>query len=371
MIDLKNRGMPSGEMHPERQWMDNWCQSWKNVSLGMTFSGRFVYHFIDFAAAQGVDRTSLLAHCSVPVEVLLREDYRVSAEVYNRVSERAVSLTGDAYFGLHLGEYLNLSAAGLISQITQTCRTIREALEYCCSFAALGCRALPMVLEERTADYRLRLIPDPLWWEASPVAVRQTVDGLVAFTLREFHTLTHQKYFPLDVHYPGPAPAGAEEYLRVFNCPVRFEQADFAIFFDKVQIELPELTSYYDLLRVLVAHAEEKVRQVESERGYHGIVRKSILHLVQPQFPSLAQVAANLNVSIRTLQRRLRAEGHTYQQILDELRREFALQYLKKPELSIKEIANLLSYADASAFIRSFRRWTQQSPRQYRSGHSG
>ena len=90
----------------------------------------------------------------------------------------AVSLTGDAYFGLHLGEYLNLSAAGLISQITQTCRTIREALEYCCSFAALGCRALPMVLEERTADYRLRLIPDPLWWEASPVAVRQTVAGL-------------------------------------------------------------------------------------------------------------------------------------------------------------------------------------------------
>ncbi len=336
----------------------------------MTFSGRFLYDMIDFASFQGLDRAALLDICGLPVEELYKEDCRVTAEVYNRVVETCIKWSGNEYFGLHLGEFLNLSAAGLISQITQTSRTVKEALEFCCEFASLGCRALPMELEERENDYRLSFTPDELWWQDSPVAVRQTVDGMVAFALREFHTLTRQLYFPVDIHYFGPAPSGAEEYQRVFNCPVRFEQEGFAVFFEKAQIELPILTSNYDLLRVLVAHAEEKVRQIQQDEGYYGIVRKSILHLVKPEFPSVQQVAANLNISTRTLQRRLQQEGHTYQQILDNLRREFAMKYLKNPDLSIKEIAYLLSYADATTFIRSFRRWTNQSPQQYREVHN-
>ncbi len=336
----------------------------------MTFSGRFILNMIDFAMQQGVDRNLLVQMTGYSEAELCEESCRVEEAKYNAIAEQIVALSGDAFWGLHLGEYLNLSAAGLISQITQTSRTVKEALDYCCEFASLGCRALPMELVEKDAHFKLSLIPDPVWLQHSPVAVRHTIDGVVAFTLREFQTLTRQSYFPLAIHYALPAPANAKEYFRVFNCSVNFDQTEFALFFDKAQIKLPILTSDYDLLRVLVAHANEKLGQIEQREGFYGVVKKSIVNLVKPEFPSIHQVAANLNISVRTLQRKLKGEGFTYQKIMEDFRKDFALSYLKNPTLSIKEIAYLLSYADATAFIRSFKRWLGQSPQQYRSAQN-
>lgn len=334
----------------------------------MTFSGRFLLNIIEFAVLQGADREALLLLSEHTPEQLCEEDRRVSSEIYNRLIEQAEVLTGDALIGLHMGEQLNLTAAGLISQITQTSSTVREALEYCCTFASLGCRALALSLEEEQNHFKLRLHPDPLWLQQSPRGVRQTIDGYIAFTLREFHTLTRQKYFPLAIHYAAAPEQGAEEYFRVFNCDIRYHQQEYAIFFDKAQVNLPVITSDYDLLRVLVMHANQKVAAIQQNQGFYASVKQSIVKMVKPEFPTLQQVAANLNVSARTLQRKLKEEGHTFKNILEELRKDFALSYLKDPSLSINEIAYLLSYADATAFIRSFKRWTGQSPRQYRLG---
>lgn len=332
----------------------------------MTFSGRFVLNIIEFAAMGGANRQKMLELSGFSAEELCDEELRVSAEVYNSIIEKAEEATGDKRIGLHLGEQLNLSAAGLISQITQTSRTVKEALEYCCEFAGLGCRALSLKLIEEKEHFKLQLTPDPFWLKNSPKSVMHTIDGYIAFSLREFHTLTRQKYFPLAIHYALPKGEGAEECFRVFNCDVQFNQAEYAIFFDKSQINLPVVTSDFDLLRVLVNHATTKLASIQQQQGFYSTVKKSILNLVKPDFPSVAQVAANLNVSVRTLQRKLKEEGFTYKTLLEDLKKEFALGYLKDPKLSIKEIAYLLSYADSTAFIRSFKRWTGKSPQQYR-----
>jgi len=116
-----------------------------------------------------------------------------------------------------------------------------------------------------------------------------------------------------------------------------------------------------------VQHAREKLATLNLEVGFATIVKQSIINLVKPQFPTIDQVAANLNLSVRTLQRRLKEEGLTYKTVLDELRKQFALDYIKNKALSIKEIAYLLDYAEPSSFIRSFKRWTGVSPNNYRN----
>ncbi len=332
----------------------------------MTFNGRFVLTMIEFAAMQGANRSELLELTQQKAEVLIQEECKVEEGIYNKVAERIEEMTGDSFFGLHLGEQLNLSAAGLISQISQTSATVKEALELCCEFASLGCRALPMTLSEEKDNYKLSFRPDPIWFQNSPVSVRHTLDGYVAFSLRQFHTLTRQKYFPLAIHYVGPRVKGAEEYFRVFNCEVLFQQKEYALIFEKAQIHLPIVTSDYSLLRVLVAHANEKMNTIQAEAGFYATVKKSIVNLIKPGFPSIQQVAANLNISVRTLQRKLQSEGHTYKKLMEDLRKDFAMSYLKDPNLNISEVAYLLSYSDATAFIRSFRRWTGHSPKQYR-----
>jgi len=336
------------------------------IFVSMTFSGRFLLNIIHFANRQGVPIADLLQLSGMSADELCREEKRVSAEVYNSVLTTAMNHSGDPYFGLHLGESLNLTAAGLIAQISQTSRTIKEALYYCCEFASLGCQALPLTLEEKRDHIALVMTPDPMWEKKVPQVVRHTVEGTLTFFIREFQTLTHQKQRPIAIHLPYQSPNDQQEYERVWNCPIQFGQTQISILLDKQQVAAPIITSDFNLLRILVQLAEERVGTIAQQQGYFELVRKSMLYLIKPEFPTIEQVAANLNVSTRTLQRKLKEEGHTYTQLLEELRKDFAFQYLKKPELSINEVAHLLSYSDPSSFIRSFKRWTGKTPKSWR-----
>jgi len=333
----------------------------------MHFNGRFVINLAEFAARQGGNMSELVALSGKSAKELAREECFVEPEAYNKFLEAAVKSTGDSFLGLHAGESLSLSAAGLIAQITQTSETVKQALEYCCEFANLGCSALPMELKKEVDHYKVTLTPNELWKQQSGLAVRHTAEGALAFTVREFQSLTLKKHRPLKVQLSWPKPHDISEYERIFECPVEFEQDEIAILLREQDVEEKVITSDYNLLRILVAHAEEKSARIEQKQGFASLVKQSVVRLVKPEFPTIEQVAGHLNLSLRTLQRRLKEEGFTYKQLIDELKKEFALGYLKRPDLSINDIAYLLSYADTSAFIRSFKRWTNQTPAEYRS----
>lgn len=332
----------------------------------MAFNGRFVLNTADFAGKQGADTAALIQASGQSAAMLASADCTVAREAYSKVVELAVDMTGDQCLGLHLGEGLGLSAAGLIGQITQTSSTVREALEYCCEFANLGCSELPMQLSRSGTYYKISLKRNSLWEQQSPIACRHTAEGVLAFTLRECEALTRSAHSPVAVHLPWENAAYEQEYQRVFGAPVRFQQGEFAILLHPNQVEAPIMTADYQLLRLLVAHAQEKSAQWQQQHGFSSIVRQSMIQLVRPEFPTIEQVAQHLNLSLRTLQRRLSAEGLTYKQLLEEVRKDFALSYLRKPELSVSEVAYLLGYADTSAFSRAFKRWLHISPQQWR-----
>ncbi len=333
----------------------------------MHFNGRFVLSMIDFAGQLGADSKALIGLTGLTMEELSQEDCRFGQDIYNAVIESAMEKTGDPLFGLHGGEHLNLAAAGLINQIAQTSATVRQALEYCCEFANLGCSALPTELHRMGTDYKLTLRPVKEWADQSKVSVEQTVYGYLAFTVREFQSITRNTHVPKEVWLTCEAPPEPADVERVVGCAVRFEREENAIIFDEKHIESPVVTSDFALLRILVSHAEEKERSLRNELGFYSQVKRAVVNLVKPEFPSIEQIAAHLNMSVRTFQRKLKEDGHTYKQLIDELRKEFAMNYLKKDELSISEVAYLLDYADASAFVRSFKRWTQMTPVQFRA----
>lgn len=331
----------------------------------MTFAGRFVLNIIQFAAQQGADYKALLQHSGYSAEELCNEEFRVEAEVYDSVINATLDATQDNLLGLHLGEHLSLSAAGLIYQIVQTSSTVEQALQYCCDFANLGCRALPLSMRISGDEMKVELIPDPIWYASSPDSVHHTADGILAFTLREFQNLTFQKQRPTAVHIPYGAKEHRAEYERVFKCPVHFD-GTISMKFKLQDVQQPVVTSDYRLLQVLVQHAEEKLAAIESDSGFTTVVKRSIMNMVKPKFPTIEEVAASLNLSVRSFQRKLSEYGKTYKALLDEVRLDLAKSYLRKPDLSISEIAFLLDYSEPSAFVRSFKRWTGQTPSHFR-----
>jgi AraC-like DNA-binding protein len=333
----------------------------------MAFNGRFILNMAHFAARLGANFQELVNMSGYSEEELGKESTRVADQVYNKVLERAVAATNDPYFGLRLSQSQSISAAGLIAQISQTSETVKQALEYCCHFANLGCSALPMHLSEEKDHYKVRLTPNPVWVQQSDIAFRHTAEGVMAFSLREFHSLTHEQYHPIEIHFTWPAPTDLSVYKEVYQCPLLFNQKELAILLRKEHVEQKVITADYELLRILVMHAEEKSRKLDKDHRFSAIVKQSVIQLVKPEFPKIEKVALHLNISPRTLQRRLKAEGQTYQSLTDELKKEFAISYLQRQELSISEIAYLLNYADNSTFTRSFKRWTGQSPQAYRT----
>jgi AraC-like DNA-binding protein len=345
------------------------CAKAKNVYFyAMPFNGRFVANIIAFAAQQGADAPALTALTGLSFEVLGEEGRKLSNEAYNQVLEAAVGMTKDACLGLHAGEYLNLSAAGLVLQIMQASATLRQALQYACDFANLSCSALPLSLEDRGEETWITVIPDPLWLEQSPLAVQHTTDGLLAFTLREFRALTWRKPQPVAVLYAFDPPARLAEYERVFGTGLSCRAEQTAIVLRKRDVDQPIITRDQDLLKALVQLAEERLAALQHQGGFLQLVKRAVLNLARPEFPTAEMAAANLNLSLRSLQRKLQEEGTSYQALLEELKCEFAIAYLHKPSLTISEIAYLLGYAEPSSFVRSFKRWTGETPQRFRQG---
>lgn len=297
---------------------------------------------------------------------LEQESCQIDSLVYNAILEEMVTASGDPFFGVHAGEHLNLSTAGLIAQITQTSATVKQALEQCCAFANLGCSSMPMTMHEEVDAYKMVLKPDVLWRQQSGLAVVQTAEGNITFLLRAFRNLTRMRYDPMSIEVDWPRKEPIAEYERVWGCPVSFNAEGIHIYLSKEHVEEKVLTADYNLFRILVAHARERSNDMEQERGFTKVVKQSVIGLIKPEFPTIQQVSGHLNMSVRTLQRRLGQEGYTYKALIDDLRKDFALSYLKRADLSIADVAYLLSYAEVSAFTRSFKRWTGKAPGEYR-----
>ena len=123
----------------------------------------------------------------------------------------------------------------------------------------------------------------------------------------------------------------------------------------------------------LFAYLERHARSLESQlRDDHSLterVRQCLVERLRDGEPEQREIARLLGLHERTLQRRLRAEQTTFAQLLDSVRSELARMFLGDPRLAVFEIAYLLGFSEPSAFQRAFRRWTGQTPREYRRTH--
>jgi AraC-like DNA-binding protein len=131
-----------------------------------------------------------------------------------------------------------------------------------------------------------------------------------------------------------------------------------------LSIRLPRANRY--VFGVLSAHAEALLKSLESSKTIKGRVESLLMPILHTGEASVDVIACKMGVSRPTLFRRLKAEGTTFKQVLDELRHKLSLHYLSGKKVSVNEIAYLVGFSDAAAFSRAFKRWTGQSPRAVR-----
>ena len=158
-------------------------------------------------------------------------------------------------------------------------------------------------------------------------------------------------------------------YEAHFKCPVKFGARHNLLLFHSEDLARPFLTHNPDLLEMVAPQLDAELTQQLSHRSLKEQVKGILKKFLAGQRPRLEDVAVELRVSTRTLQRRLLAERITFQNLVEEARRELAQHYLLRSSLELNETAYLLGYEDPNSFFRAFHRWEGTSPGEWRSAY--
>ena len=192
-----------------------------------------------------------------------------------------------------------------------------------------------------------------------------TVEELFAAISRLIGLLLGRDHKPSRILLNYEAPEYAEKHLQCFRCPVIFDQPSCQYRFSRE--ELAESLAEADANTARTC--EESCRKLLNQMEIEDDIISRICHLLLStpgEFPKLDAVANKLSLGARTLRRRLNDLGTSYQRILDDVRRELAIEYLRTTNLTVQEIAELLGYSEVTNFRRAFMRWVELSPYQYR-----
>jgi AraC-like DNA-binding protein len=237
--------------------------------------------------------------------------------------------------------------------------------------AALERLARSMDVVSNAATFGLREAPEGYWFELGhaggerPVPRQRTEFGML--TILSFcRWITGHEFNALAVEFVNPHPGDAGVHEAVFGCPVRFGQAANRALLRRTDLALP-LSARDPAIAALHGRlVEEELERLDGAPTSHR-VRHLLASRLSGAEPRRDRIAAALKLSDRTLQRRLQAEGTSFQQLLDDTRRELAQEYLRKPRNSLSDVAELLGFEDQSNLFRACKRWFGVSPGRYRA----
>ncbi len=288
--------------------------------------------------------------------------YATTAELF--ALWRAIGeLSGDPAIGLKFGAEPRLERYHPTAIAAICSRSFRDALQRMARYKQLTCPEeirIHAAGEEATVEF--------FYLEAKEVQPDVLVDMCLSWILSIARRGTGEPITPLRVELARAA--GHRELLEAhYGCRVRFKAGRNALVFRSRDLDRPFVTHNVDLLTAIGAQLETELQ----ERNAHADVEEQVRHTLRRSLagkrPTLQQIARELGLSARTLQRRLTAADLTFQQLVEDTRRELARHYLKQNTVELNEAAYLLGYEDANSFFRAFHLWEGTTPGDWRTRH--
>jgi len=337
-----------------------------------TIAAGYPKAFLDFAASRGADRRTLINRSQLCPDDLNEQDGRVPLASYLALMKAGVELTGEPALGLLFGEAVRMQDITIVGLIGEASETTEEARRQLNRYARL------MIDEDdgRVSE-SLELVRErgKVWLKAtSPLYVDNPILIESAFArcicgARELFGATQNFAdwpYPKAIHFTHEEPGYRAEYERIFNVPLFFNSQMNALLMDEefLSMRLPRPNHY--VFGVLSERAEALLKSLEGSKTMRGRVESLLMPILHTGEASMDLIAGKLGVSRPTLFRKLKAEGVTFEQVLDELRHKLALHYLSGKKVSVNETAYLVGFSDPAAFSRAFKRWTGSSPRVMR-----
>ncbi|WP_369220697.1 AraC family transcriptional regulator [Streptomyces sp. R39] len=333
-------------------------------STSATIAPNILRYLARVAHGYDVDLQPLLARVGLDSTVMTSTALRVSYRQGSDVIRQAVERTGDEHLGLRVGAAQHLTAWGLLGFAMMAADTQQEAIETGVRYQNLSGAMTVWSARWEEAGYVLRTdLPDPA---LDPTAAVFLIEEAYSSVVTLIRLNVGASFAPQAMEFAFPAPRDRSPFEELFRCPVRFDAAGNRMVIPTRWARAPmpgrDPITYASMLDVL----DTEMASRRSQQDLLEVLEISIAQSL-PAVPSFLEQARRHASSERTLRRRLAACGTTYEAIVDGVRRERAEQLLRRPELTLRDIARRAGFADVSALRRAVRRWHGATPLELRT----
>ena len=335
----------------------------KQLSALPTATGQIARHAYARARKAKVELAPLLRQAGLTPAQIEDRDSRIAVRAQIRFLTEIANALQDPLLGFHIAQSLDLRELGFLYYVAASSATLDEALQRAARYSSTANEGLSLRYRVGTdVSIELRYVG------VGRHSDRQQIECFVTMLLRLCRQLTGARLTPSGLRLVHGSNGEHAEFSAYFGGNVQFSAAMDELAFARETRDMTVISADRYLNALLVASCEEALSRRPAFQGsFRSTVENAIVPLLPHGKARMPEIARRLGLSQRTCARRLAAEGLTFSQVLDSLRRDLARRYLADENLSISRIAWLLGYQEVSALTHAFKRWTGQTPRQQRT----
>jgi AraC-like DNA-binding protein len=271
------------------------------------------------------------------------------------------------YCGLEIINHIDFKNAGFIGPYAFSCATLDEAVQ---KIYTVQTKLNPLISYELIPSnglYKFIYHLDQRWEASYPESASEIISFVIASGLLSSRSITQREIVPELLHLKFDYPKNLDLYHSIFKCHLYFGKDENCIAYP-AHIMKYKIPSYNPTIqRILEDHAQKMIKESTREEDIISQVKSIIIKTGKGHRSKEEEVADALNISKRTLQKKLNLENTTFLKILEEIQMELAKSYLSSHQISNKEVSWMLGYNELSNFYRAFKRWTGMTPNEFRN----
>lgn len=330
-----------------------------------TVSIRLVWPFLELARAAGHTQADARARewLALTDEQLRDPETRVPLSRIAALLTGAIERTGNRDIGLLAARHVAAAHTGITEYVARSRATLREAIESSVRYSRLlgDLAHHSLVIEGKLAYFRLWLDPELPIHEAA----YEYVFALGLLSARRITGIADLA--PLEVHFMHREPTDVTPHKKLFRCRLRFGMPIAQVVMRADSLAAPLAGAEPALGELLERQADAMLARLPRSKKTAARVRAALRSEASLRAVSASRIATRLGMSVRTLSRKLDAEGTSYRALFDEVRKQVAIRDLTQSARAIAEIAHGLGFASSQSFHRAFRRWTGSTAAAHRA----
>jgi AraC-like DNA-binding protein len=323
----------------------------------------YVRSLVPVVEAAGMPPARFLELLGIDGDRLLDIDGRVPKEVVARAWDIAAQVTKNDSLGLQASLHAPPGTFPVLDHIAANQPCLGDALASMARYCRLCDDELCMTFDRHAAGATVRLAFPSKEARYS----RHWAEWFVGLLVSRARTLSGSgETGPSRVTFQHGAPEDLTEMARVLGCTPQFDCPSTSVSFDEDLLGIRIQNASAFLSRIVLKHAESDLEQFGPAEPFAASAGRALKAMLAEKPPTIKALALRFRCSVRTLQARLAKENTSYADVLDDVRRDLALQYANDHNVRIMELSLLLRFSDASSFYRAFKRWTGTTPLEYR-----